>query len=104
MDPVNPVFTIVGVVADVRQISLVRAGMPEVYVCAYQAPARAKYTMTTVVRAASAAQAATLPLAVRETIRRTEPDVAVEMSTLDQVLSKSVADRRFTLSFSGSSP
>ena len=97
MDPVNPVFTIVGVVADVRQISLVRAGMPEVYVCAYQAPTRAKYTMTTVVRAARAAQAATLPLAVRETIRRTDPDVAVEMSTLDQVLSKSVADRRFTL-------
>ncbi len=85
MDPVNPVFTIVGVTADVRQASLVRASVPEVYVCAYQAPTRAKYTMTTVVRAASPTQAATLPNAVRDAIRRTEPDVAVEMSTLDQV-------------------
>jgi putative ABC transport system permease protein len=97
MDPVNPVFTIVGVTADVRQASLVRSSVPEVYVCAYQAPTRAKYTMTMVVRAASATHVASLPNAVRDTIRRTEPDVAVEMSTLDQVLSKSVADRRFTL-------
>jgi len=97
MDQVNPVFTIVGVVGDVRQISLVRAPTPEVYVSAYQASMRAKFTMTTVVRSENAAQMASLPNAVRDAIRRTEPDVAVEMSTLDQQLAKSVADRRFTL-------
>jgi len=62
-----------------------------------QASMRAKFTMTTVVRSENAAQMASLPNAVRDAIRRSEPDVAVEMSTLDQRLATSVADRRFTL-------
>ncbi len=96
MDPVNPTFAIVGVVADVHHNSLIRAGAPEVFVCAYQAPSRTRGTMTVVARASESQQAA-VESGVRDAVRQFEPDVAVEMSTLDRVLSNSVADRRFTL-------
>ena len=101
MDPVNPTFTIVGVVADVHHASLVRASSPEVFVCAYQAPTRTKYTMTVVTRAVADAQQPSVATGVRDAVRQFEPDVAVEMSTLDRVLSNSVADRRFTLTVLG---
>ncbi len=97
MDPVNPVFTIVGVVRDVHHRSLVRAVAPEVFVSAYQQPFRARWTMTMVVRAAAAEQQSTVATAVREAVRLSDPDVPVELSTLERFVTESVADRRFLL-------
>jgi putative ABC transport system permease protein len=97
MDPVNPVFTIVGVVKDVHHRSLVRAVDPEVFASAYQQPFRARGTMTVVVRAANAEQQGAVARAVRETLRQFDPDVPAELSTLDHLVTDSVADRRFLL-------
>jgi putative ABC transport system permease protein len=95
---VNPTFTIVGVVGDVRHRALVRPVQPEVFISAYQQPFRARYTMFVVVRPTDGAQAPALAGAVREAIREVDADVPVEMSTLDQFISASVSDRRFMLS------
>jgi len=97
MDPVNPVFTIVGVVGDVHHRSLVRAAAPEVFVCAYQQPFRTRWKMTAVIRTANSAQQNTLAVAVRQAVRDFDPDVPVEVSTLEHVVDASVADRRFML-------
>jgi len=97
MDQVNPVFTIVGVVGDVHHRSLVRAVEPEAFVSAYQQPFRAQYTMFVVVRPVSAAQQRALSASVREAVREMDPDVPVELSSLDQFISASVAGRRFLL-------
>jgi putative ABC transport system permease protein len=98
MDQVNPTFTIVGVVGDVRHRALVRPVQPEVFISAYQQPFRARYTMFVVVRPTDGAQSAALAGAVREAIREVDADVPVDMSTLDQFISASVSDRRFMLS------
>jgi predicted permease len=97
MDRVNPTFMIVGVVADIRHRSLVADTAPEAFVCLYQAPLRAQFMMTTLVRAATPDQTAAVAAAVRETIRQFDSDVPVEMATLDSVLADSVASRRFLL-------
>jgi putative ABC transport system permease protein len=101
MDEVNPVFTIVGVVGDVHHRSLVRAVEPEVFISAYQQPFRARYTMFVVVRPTSRGQQGALAGAVRETVRELDPDVPVELSTLDAFISASVAGRRFLLTVLG---
>jgi putative ABC transport system permease protein len=97
MDQVNPTLTIVGVVGDVRHRSLVRAVQPEVFICAYQQPFRARYTMFVVVRPSDAAGQAPLAAAVRDAVREVDADVPVEMSTLDTFITASVSDRRFLL-------
>jgi putative ABC transport system permease protein len=101
MDQVNPTFTIVGVVADVRHRSLVRAAAPEVFVSAYQQPFRARYTMFVVVRPTDRAAQGALAAAVREAVGDVDTEVPVEMSTLAAFISGSVADRRFMLGVLG---
>lgn len=96
MDPVNPVFTIVGVIGDIHHRSLVRGSTPAVYVSLNQAPFRAQFPLTTVVRA-SEANLPAVGAAVREAVRQFDNDVPVRVSTLDTVLADSVADRRFLL-------
>ncbi len=97
MDPVNPVLTIVGVVSDVHHTSLIRASQPEIFASAYQVPYRAQHTMTVIVRAARGSQRDAVATAVRDAVRRQDPDVPVELSTLERMVDASVADRRFTL-------
>ena len=97
MDRVNPVFTIVGVVGDVHDRSLVEAAEPEVFISAYQQPFRARDTMYVVVRPSARSQQGTLATAVRETVRELDTDVPVELSSLDAFISASVAERRFML-------
>ena len=101
MDQVNPTFTIVGVVADVRHRALVRAVAPEAFLSAYQQPFRVRYTMFVVVRPIERAAQSGIAAAVREAVREVDPDVPVEMSTLEQFISASVADRRFMLGVLG---
>ena len=97
MDPVNPEFTIVGVAADVHHRALVDASQPEVFVPLAQAPFRARYNITVVARADRPAQQAAVAQAVRTVVRQLDPDVPITMTSLEQVMANSVADRRFTL-------
>jgi putative ABC transport system permease protein len=98
MDSMNdPLMTIVGVVGNVRHRSLVRKSAPEVYVSYLQRPSRTRGTMTIAVRPASAALAAGIPGTLRQTIHTLELDAPVELSTFEQRLGSSVADRRFTM-------
>ena len=97
MEPVNPYITIVGVVGDVHQRSLTRPAAPQVFVSMDQAPFRARWTVSVAARAADPQQETMIASAVRDTLRQYDPDVPVEISTLEQKLSNSVADRRFLL-------
>jgi putative ABC transport system permease protein len=97
MDPVNPVFTIVGVVGDVRFQALTRPPVPQVYVSMLQAPARARYTVSLAARAADPRQEAQVAGALREVVRHDGPDVPVDLSSLEALVSGSVADRRLML-------
>jgi predicted permease len=97
MDPVNPVFTIVGVVGDVHFQSLTRAPVPQVYVPLPQAPFRARFTTSVVVRAANPRQQAQVAAALRDTLRQYDPDVPIDVSSMDAMLANSVADRRMLL-------
>jgi predicted permease len=97
MDQVNPVFTIVGVVGNVRHRSLVRAVDPEVFISAYQQPFRARYTMFVVVRPVSPSLSGSLAATVRQAVHEVDADVPMQLSTLEAFISASVADRRFLL-------
>jgi putative ABC transport system permease protein len=98
MDPVNPVMTIVGVVDDVHFESLTRPPAPQVYVPMLQAPYRARYTVSVVARAADEDREGQVASALRDSVRRDDPDVPVEISSLAAAVSESVADRRLLLS------
>jgi putative ABC transport system permease protein len=101
MDPVNPVFTIVGVVADVHFQSLTRPPVPQVYVPLSQAPFRARFTTSVAVRAADPRQQSQVSAALRDTLRQYDPDVPVDISSLETMLANSVADRRVLLTLVG---
>ena len=101
MDQVNPVFTIVGVIGDVHQQSLLRAPVPQVFVSLYQQPWQAQSTIGVVARAADAHQERQVTSAIRAVLRQSDPDVPVELSSLDRMIADSVADRRFLLMLVG---
>jgi putative ABC transport system permease protein len=101
MDMMNPVFTIVGVVGDVHQQSLVRAPVPQVFVSMYQQPSRARWTIGVVARAADPGQQGQVASAIRDTLRTYDPEVPVDISSLDRMIADSVADRRFLLTLVG---
>ncbi|HKG94849.1 MAG TPA: FtsX-like permease family protein, partial [Gemmatimonadaceae bacterium] len=95
MDAHNDVWlTVVGVVGDMRQIALESAPAPEVYVSYRQRPERAG-AMSIVIRT-SGAPAALAP-AVRAAVRARDPLVPVELTTMDERVRRSVADRRFVM-------
>ena len=93
----DPFMTIVGVVGNVRHRSLVTQSAPEAYVSYLQRPRRTRNTMTIAVRPASTSLAQSLPAAIRQTIHSLEPDVPIELSTFEDRVGLSVADRRFTM-------
>jgi predicted permease len=97
MDPVNPTFTIVGVVGDVHFEGLTHPADPQVYVPFLQAPFRALQTVSVVARAADPRQQAQVAEALRDAVRRADPDVPIDMSSLDALVAGSVADRRLLL-------
>jgi ABC-type antimicrobial peptide transport system permease subunit len=94
---VNPVLTIVGVVGDVHFQSLTRAAVPQVFVPFAQAPFRAQYTVSVVARAADPRGQSPVAAAVRDTLRRYDPEIPVDISSLDAMVAASVADRRLLL-------
>ncbi len=97
MDPVNPVWTIVGVVGDVRFDSLTREPEPQVYVPMQQAPFRARYNVSVMARAVDPRQQASLAASLHETLRHYDSELPVEISSLEAMVADSVASRRFLL-------
>lgn len=89
--PAGPLITIIGVASDVRTTAMDRDPMPQVYRPYTQEPA---FEMSLVVR--SAQEPTALGAAIREAVRRVDRDLPVaEMRTMREIVSQSVAQRRF---------
>jgi predicted permease len=97
MDPVNPELTIVGVVSDVHQRALVADSAPTVFVSMNQAPFRARFQITLLARLQRPEQGASVAAALRRVVREADPDIPIEMSTMENVVSDSLARQRFLL-------
>ncbi len=88
---VNPRSQIVGVVGDVRHKRVDEAAAPAIYTVRAQRPSELICLV-----ARTAPGAAGVPAAVRSAITSVDPSQPVEgITTLDQIASESIADRRF---------
>jgi len=94
MDGDPSFLTIVGVVGDVRVVSLESRPESIIYTNCLQRP-RATWSFTVVLR--TSVPPATLIPAARDTLRRLAPDVPPSFSTFSQVFTQSLAARRFNL-------
>ncbi|MEJ2541069.1 MAG: ABC transporter permease, partial [Gemmatimonadota bacterium] len=93
----EPVWAeVVGVVADARYRSLVDEVQPAYYFPLYQRPARSRFGATGLVRPADGADAAAVRV-VRNLMAQRDPDVPLEISSMQATVSESVSDRRFVL-------
>ena len=93
----DPFMTIVGVVGNVRRVSLEREVEPVAYVSYLQRPRRTQGPMTIAIRPAQPSLAESLPAGVRRLVHDIEPDVPIEFSTLGDRIGQSVAGRRFVM-------
>ena len=90
--------TIVGVVSNTRQAGLDTSPLPELYMPNRQNPFP-KLTMSMALVVRTASDPASLTRAVRAQILSVDPDQPISsVQTMDQVLSDSLSDRRFTMS------
>lgn len=87
---------VIGVVGDVRFRTLDREPVPTVYFSYRQRPFRLQWSGQLVVEASSGDAAALTP-ALRSTLRRLDPDVPPEITTMDDRLKEAVAPQRFTV-------
>ncbi|MGH9312471.1 MAG: ADOP family duplicated permease [Vicinamibacterales bacterium] len=102
MDSRNePWLTIVGVVGDLRHRSLIRPSQPEAYVSYQQRSKRTRNTVVVAVRLASADLVERSAPVLRDTVTAIGPDVPVEIVSMEQRVSASLADRRFTAAVLG---
>ena len=88
--------TVVGVVGDVRYRDLTREGETVVYWHYKQRPFRIRYGASLVVESAAGDPNAVAAV-MRSTLRTADPDVAVQIRNLDDLVADSVAQRRFLL-------
>ncbi len=91
----RPFARVVGVVGDVRYVSLDRTPIPTVYFPYSQRPFRLQYTAAFVVESATGEPAAVAE-SLRSTVGRHDPDVPVELVPYVDHIGDSVAQRRFT--------
>lgn len=92
----TPPIEVVGVVGDVRGVSLNRDPNLTVYLPYWQLQWSDQFSFSLVVRAA--ADVATLSSAVRSAIQRLDPELPVgAVRTMDEIVSESVAERRFQM-------
>jgi putative ABC transport system permease protein len=92
-----PVFgTVVGVVGDVRFRDLTRAGQPTVFWNYRQRPGRIRYGANLVVESSSG-DPTMVAGNLRAAIRGTDSDIAVRLRFLKDLVSDSMAERRFVL-------
>ena len=91
----GPLYTIVGVVGDVKQVSLMRSEADAIYVT----PTQWRFgddAMTLVVR--SAGDAGALAMALRQAIWSIDKDQPIfRVATMDELLARSSAERRFVM-------
>jgi predicted permease len=87
-------FTIVGVVADTREEALDATPRPTFYANALQRPAglRGRFFLVLV-----GADVGSLGPAAQAAVREVAPDVPVQVRTLEEIFSSSLAQRRFSL-------
>jgi len=89
-------MTVVGVVADVKHVSLREEPGPEIYVPYTQKPWPSMQTMHVVVR--TKADPASMAGAVRQAIRAVDPEVPVAaVATLDAIAGQAMAQPRFSM-------
>ncbi|HEV2914294.1 MAG TPA: ABC transporter permease [Pyrinomonadaceae bacterium] len=86
--------TIIGIVGDVRHRGLDRAASADLYLPYAQRPLRAR-AVTVVVRANAAASG--LIAAMRSEVQAIDRNVPVEFESMEQVFSRSVASRRYSM-------
>jgi predicted permease len=92
-----PVFgTVVGVVGDVRFRDLTRAGQPTVFWNYRQRPGRIRYGANLVVESSSG-DPTMVAGSLRAAIRGMDSDIAVRLRFLNDLVSDSMAERRFVL-------
>jgi len=92
-------MTIIGVVADVRDKGLDAPPEPMMFVPYAQRPERLAWNATVLVR--TAGEPGALAAAVRERAHAADPNVPVQLSTLETVIDESVARRRFSTTVLG---
>jgi predicted permease len=93
----NPWLNIVGVVGDVRTDSLESQGLPHIYLPDFQAP-----SFDSVIYLRSAGDPGTLGDAIRREVEAVDPNVPVyAVRTMEDVVARSIADRRFALQILG---
>ena len=93
----SPWLTIVGVVGDVRSDSLEAPGAPHVYLSLFQNP-----PYSAVIYLRTAGDPGTLGEAVRHEVEAVDPNVPVfAVRTMDEVIARSTAERRFALQILG---
>ena len=93
----NPWLKIVGVVGDVRTDSLDSQGVPHIYLPVFQAP-----SFDSVIFLRTAGDPGTLGDAVRREVEAVDPDVPVyAVRSMEGVVARSVAERRFALEILG---
>jgi len=93
----NPWLKIVGVVGDARTDSIESQGVPHIYVPDFQAPA-----YSSVIYLRTTGDPGTLGDAIRREVVAVDPNVPVYgVRTLDDVVARSVAERRFALQILG---
>jgi predicted permease len=96
-NPQNPWVTIVGVVGDIKSDGFDAPSVPHVYM-----PLRQAAPFNAVVFLRSKADVAGLGEAVRRAVENVDPDIPVHsVSSLDQIIARSLADRRFALELLG---
>jgi predicted permease len=96
-DPTKPWTTIVGVVRDIKSDGLDIDGVPHIYVSTYQDPSR---RLSVVLR--TSPPAALLEPQIRHEIQSIDPGLPVfNISSMDDVLDRSLASRRFSADLVG---
>jgi putative ABC transport system permease protein len=85
-DP-NQMFTIVGVADDIRQESVEREAQPAFYTSLTQAPAR----RLTMVVATKLDDPAPLMTAIRDTVRKADPQIAVEFEMVKDIVGATIS-------------
>jgi ABC-type antimicrobial peptide transport system permease subunit len=98
MDGDLRLFTIVGIVGDIRQASLEIPPFPTVYVNYRQRP-RAAATFTTVIR--TNADTASIVSAARGIVRDLDPTIPPRFRTFPEIYSASIGSRSFNLTLVG---
>jgi len=93
----QPWLNIIGVVGNVRSDSLESQEVPHIYLSTFQAP-----SYSSVIYARTAADAGTIGDAIRREVQAVDPDVPVyAVRTMEEVVARSMAERRFALEILG---